>query len=125
MQEAFFGVDLMNTCKYAPLSSHDILHSGSDSDTANQSLSRPSSPAIQPPTTTATVPPAPTAGVEGVAKGVGGEGVGDALLGGGEQRQATPMSTSQHGSDGNDLGEGHKPCCHLCVRACRHAYHRV
>ena len=76
LQEAFFGVDLMNTCKYAPLSSHDILHSGSDSDTANQPSSRPSSPALQPPTTTATIPPAPTAGVEGVAKGVGGEGVG-------------------------------------------------
>ena len=105
LQEAFFGTDLINSCKYAPLSSHDILHSGSDSDTANHSSSRPSSPVLPPPTSTASIPPAPTASMESVAKGVGGEGVSDMLLGGNDQRQATPMSTSQHGSDGNDLGQ--------------------
>ncbi|XP_070175347.1 histone-lysine N-methyltransferase 2C-like isoform X3 [Littorina saxatilis] len=100
LQEAFFGIELTTTSKYCPVSSKELLHSGSDSDTPHNSSSRPSSPSPMPSTSSTTVP---SAGLDGDGE-LKGLGAGEMLLMG-RDRQATPMSPS-HGSDGNDLEEG-------------------
>ena len=94
LQEAFFGIDLMNSSKYNPVSSRDILNSGSDSDTPQQN-SRTTSPSPMPSVTSGQ---GQGSSLDADIKGLGMDGFGDLGL-----DRRTPMSTSQPSE--NDLGE--------------------
>lgn len=110
-QEAFFGRELIDSSKLLPVTSHEILHSGSDSENSHHSLSRPASPLAVPPGSSATVvtPSTTEARNESEVKSLTGEvgGVDREVPTPGSigQRQPTPISSSHHDSDVADLGE--------------------